>query len=289
MPTTYNGIGTHYYGKRNLEKEQGQCEFCQNYGELESYETGLYFVVLFIPLIPLGKKQILDQCTVCTQHRAMPLSEWMEFKENTIQSSTDQLAQKMDDPDVAIEHLQTLSAFRQWEEAKQLVPAIENTHGNNVDVLLYLGSWYDQYGDGGDGDRCYEAAFKLDPKHPGCQRAKAVTLMQQGNLEEAESMLEAFKPPSIHYDPLLFFMLGNSYQSNNRHPEALAIYDQLAVDNPELATSDELRAAVKISEKASGLKSAHVRQKWFFQQGWFITLVVVAAVVGFILWAAFLD
>ena len=62
MPTTYNGIGTHYYGKRNLEVENAQCEFCDNYGALESYETGLYFVVLFIPLIPLGRKQILDQC-----------------------------------------------------------------------------------------------------------------------------------------------------------------------------------------------------------------------------------
>ena len=44
MPTTINGVGTHYYGKRNLEKEQARCEYCRAQVELQSYETGLYFV-----------------------------------------------------------------------------------------------------------------------------------------------------------------------------------------------------------------------------------------------------
>ena len=57
MPSTVNGIGTWYYGKDNLVTRNDRCEFCGNYGELKSYDTTLYFVVVFIPLIPLGRKR----------------------------------------------------------------------------------------------------------------------------------------------------------------------------------------------------------------------------------------
>ena len=50
MPSTVNGIGTWYYGKSNLVTRNDTCEFCHNYAELKSYDTTLYFVVVFIPL-----------------------------------------------------------------------------------------------------------------------------------------------------------------------------------------------------------------------------------------------
>ena len=76
MPTTINGIGTSYYGKKNLEADLGTCEWCGHQGELLNYETGYYFVVLFIPLIPLGRKQILNYCPSCSRHRVMAVAEW---------------------------------------------------------------------------------------------------------------------------------------------------------------------------------------------------------------------
>ena len=287
MPTTYNGIGTHYYGKKNLEKETAQCEFCNNFGELHTYETGLYFVLLYIPVLPLGRKQILNYCPACTQHRVMPLREWQEAKEKAIESSTEQLAERMDDPDAAVEHLHTLTAFRQWEDARQLAPAIEKTHESDIDVMLLLGAWHDQYGNSEDADRCYDRAYELDPENPGAKRARAVGLMQQQRLEEAQEMLQEFQRPSEHYDPMLFYLLGTHFQQANRHAEALEIFDRIAEENPELAKSDELRQAALISEKAAGLKSAYITQPWFFQQPWFVTTIAVIVVVGFLFWAFF--
>jgi len=56
MPVTYNGIGTHYYGKKNLEKRPGPCPHCNRAVELTSYDTRLWFVIFFIPVFPLGRK-----------------------------------------------------------------------------------------------------------------------------------------------------------------------------------------------------------------------------------------
>ncbi len=60
MPSVINGIGTWYYGKRNIHRFRAGCEFCNRVGDLESYDTTLYFVVVFIPVIPIGKKRILS-------------------------------------------------------------------------------------------------------------------------------------------------------------------------------------------------------------------------------------
>jgi len=217
MPTTVNGIGTHYYGKKNLTKETGQCEFCGNVAELWTYETGYYFVLIFIPLIPLGKKQILDDCRMCRQHRAIPAKEWARLREEALGSSTDKLTQGMDDPAAAIEHLQTLTAFKQFEEAKELAPAIEAQHSSDVDVQFFMGAWYEKYGTPGSADACFEKAYRIDPQHPGALRAKIVGLIQDGQFDESAKLMVPLKPPSENYDPSVFFMLANGYQSQSRH------------------------------------------------------------------------
>ena len=55
MPQVINGIGTWYWGKRNIHAIQSQCQHCGHIGELLSYDTRAYFVVLFIPIIPLRR------------------------------------------------------------------------------------------------------------------------------------------------------------------------------------------------------------------------------------------
>ena len=60
MPQTLNGIGTKYYGKANAVSERAVCDSCGREGIQESYDTNRYFVLVFIPLLPLGKYRILD-------------------------------------------------------------------------------------------------------------------------------------------------------------------------------------------------------------------------------------
>lgn len=80
MPTTYNGIGTHYYGRRNPITRDAACPHCHRGTRLVSYDTTLFFVVVFIPIIPLAKKRIIDQCSSCTRHFAVPLKQYHESR-----------------------------------------------------------------------------------------------------------------------------------------------------------------------------------------------------------------
>ena len=81
MPTTYNGIGTHYYGKKNLQSRLGVCQQCGRQTGLTSYDTRLWFVIFYIPVIPLGRKRILDYCAACTRHDPVELQKWETSKQ----------------------------------------------------------------------------------------------------------------------------------------------------------------------------------------------------------------
>jgi hypothetical protein len=96
MPTVINGIGTWYYGKRRIHTIKATCEFCGNNADLVSYDTTLFFVVFFVPIVPLGQKRILQQCSVCQQHRVLSLSKWQAAKE---QDAADLMERLRQDPE----------------------------------------------------------------------------------------------------------------------------------------------------------------------------------------------
>src|SRR5258708_1821460 len=90
MPITYNGIGTHYYGHRNSERRTAACHSCGRPVQLESYDTRLWFVVIFIPVIPLGRKRIIDQCPVCKRHFVADADTWETQKQLNVSGAMEE-------------------------------------------------------------------------------------------------------------------------------------------------------------------------------------------------------
>jgi len=71
-------------------------------GRLENYETWLVFSVVFIPIAPLGKKQILNHCPRCARHNAVPFSKWQQAQKEAVETAAAELAGNSHDPDAAI-------------------------------------------------------------------------------------------------------------------------------------------------------------------------------------------
>src|SRR5262245_44832200 len=90
MPTTYNGIGTHYYGKSNLDTRVHNCPQCGHHTTLSSYDTRLWFVVVFLPVIPLARKRIIDDCAACRRHYAVDLEKWRTMSQLEISGADEQ-------------------------------------------------------------------------------------------------------------------------------------------------------------------------------------------------------
>jgi hypothetical protein len=287
MPLTINGIGTMYYGKRNARTHEGICESCKKRVQLVDYETKLFFVVIYIPLIPLGRKQVLNFCPSCRRHRALSAREWQKIKQNSLEESTAQLAQQLDNPEAGLKHLYALSGFGELDEAKDLAEAMENQHAKDADVLLALGGWHEHCKHKADADRCFQAAYQLNPQNPATIRAQGLTLMEQGQLDEARALLNVLKPPHPSFDPIIFTTLGKAFQDRQRHAEALEMFE-IAASVPEMQKSKAFQGLARKSEKAIGRRdSSFVPKLPLWRKKSFkiaAALLLVAGLWGLLTW-----
>lgn len=264
MPATVNGIGTQYYGKKNPRSYQGVCESCGRVGTLTDYETGYYIVVLFIPLIPLGRKQILADCSSCRRHRVMKLSEWVRMREESVDAGMDRLADDPTDLQAALDLLGTMTYFNQMDDARDLAAATAKSHDEDVDAQLALGGWHEQQNSHTQADACYKRAIELDPDYPPCLRVQAVDLLQDGKPAEAAKKLEALRSPSEHFETGLFVMLARGYHDAGMHEASLQEFKSLMEMDPEIGKDKQVRKMVKASEKALGNPESILPKKGLF-------------------------
>src|SRR4051812_7664792 len=118
MPTTINGIGTHYYGKKNRVVRQGVCGSCHRAGPLESYDTRLWFVIVFIPVIPLGRKRVIDQCPHCSRHAVADAYKFEVARQLRTSESLERY-RRQPSPEAALEAHAQLLAFHEHDQAAE--------------------------------------------------------------------------------------------------------------------------------------------------------------------------
>lgn len=250
MPSTVNGVGTTYFLKRNRQYQDGVCEHCHERVRLESYETWYCICVLFIPVLPLGKKQILNYCPRCTRHRIVNFGEWEKIRTEAIAETSEELAESKDDFNAAIKMHATLVAVQKSDDADRLSKIMLERFGHEPQVQFYLGGCYERAGKNELANACFLKAHELDPQDIGLIRAAALVHIEQNRPDEGKVLLQAFGPNSEHYEPALFYILGCGYQKLGRHQDALAVFRELYDSNSGLANNPSFRKSVKLSEKA---------------------------------------
>ena len=138
MPITYNSVGTRYSGKRNVETRTAACHSCGRHVTLTSYDTRLFFVILYIPLIPLARKRIIDECPVCRRHYALDAEKWETQKQLGISGALDTY-ETSPTPEAAMELHQTMLNFHQRAQAAEFRRGMVEKFGENAHVRAYLG------------------------------------------------------------------------------------------------------------------------------------------------------
>lgn len=282
MPATYNGIGTHYYGQKKLEKRPGVCESCHRATELSSYDTRLWLVVFFLPVFPLRKKHILDYCPHCTRHRALDLAEWEGLAAKKLTEQMDKVKADPNDPQAAMDLCSALIAFGRHAEADQIMNRLQNTFPGDAKVLVFLGGTLDYLGRSAEAIPYYEQALKLNPELPEARVAVALDLVDKGKLEEARALLKFLDAPGQTRGVGALYALATAYQNAARHQEALELFSLITERAPAMAQDKNFRKAVLLSERALGQKTSTLpprRHNWKSILGW-STAAVVALVTA---------
>jgi len=248
MPSTINGIGTWYWGKRNHHRIMGTCESCGAYVELSSFDTTLYFVVLFVPIIPLGRKRVIRQCPRCTRHRSMSLREWEEAKRKAAGDVAAKLRDGADFPAAVKEAVGAFVAFEDEEAFLALAGRARDRIGGDAEALATLGAGYACFGRPAEAEAAYRASLAVEDD-PRVRETLAGNLIVQGRPDEAAPLLTHVIAEKRKEQIGDLYALAAGYQANGMHRKALALLEGIAEAFPDEESEADYRRLGKISRK----------------------------------------
>lgn len=248
MPTTVNGIGTWYYGKRRIHRFKDVCSFCNALGELESYDTTLYFVVLKIPLLPLGRKRVLEACPSCQQHRVIDLKKWEAIKAQDIARLLEQLQLQPNDSEAIRAALALAVAYQDEKLFDQLAAALAEPRKDDAAIQAQLGAGYAYFVRWPEAETAFRASLEVQDDLI-VQRRLALALLKQLRPEEAHPYLLPILDQRLEDEAGTIYALVEAYQAQGMHREALQVMDQRDAAFPGLAGLKEYRTQRQTSER----------------------------------------
>src|SRR2546423_9699551 len=138
MPGTVNGIGTWYWGKTNIITRNDRCEFCGQYRQLISYDTTLYFVVVFLPVIPLGREHVIDECPACRRHRVASLKKWEQTKTQSLMKALEEWQAERANAEKARKAVGVTIAFHDRQAFEDVAGPVGQAFARDPDMQLFL-------------------------------------------------------------------------------------------------------------------------------------------------------
>jgi tetratricopeptide (TPR) repeat protein len=295
MPQVVNGCGTWYYGKKNKHQYQGVCRACGHHATLTSYDTRLYVVVIMIPVIPLAKKRIVEECSVCQRHFAIPWREW-DTARNRAREMIETYRQSPHNGELAREAIGAAVSYRDVNTFLEFAPEIERNLARDAKTLRLLGAAHDAFARTDDAERLFRAALAADEEDDDTAEALADILIRQGKPEEAEPYLRHIVEDGIPDRIDGLFQLAQGYQAKGEHEKALEAFRQCEQVNPLIAQDENFirlrdasqaklgtREAVRPAEVVRKARSAVTRKK-SMKVGAVVVLLAVIAYLA-IAWA----
>jgi tetratricopeptide (TPR) repeat protein len=257
MPSTINGIGTHYYGKKNRVVRTALCEWCKQVRTLESYDTRLWFVIAFIPVFSLGRKRVIDQCPGCTRHRVANADTYEQARQLQTSGSMDRYRREPSPETALVAHGQLLS-FHEHEQAAQFRKTVLERFPDRAELRAGLATQLRQASAFDAAAALYQEALRLQPDLPEARIGVALRMMALGELDKARGLLDFLEAPGAgqHYSLDTLDRLASCYQGAGRHEEAFGIAEHILREIPQAGQHRAFRSFVRKSEKALGRRES---------------------------------
>lgn len=191
MPYTLNGIGTHYYGRRNASAVHGTCPHCNRAAQLSSYDTTECFCVLFIPLIPIKKYRIESECSSCRRHYRIPLEQFNANVDAHIKPLRFAVQSNPGDASKREELIRELMAAKLNADAETEARDAAIAFPNNDELNYLAGILAELRADLSSAEAWYRRTIAANAQHGGARMALGRVLAATNRKEEAVRELQA--------------------------------------------------------------------------------------------------
>lgn len=244
MPQLINGCGTWYYGKSQLNQHQGTCEKCGRAGMLRTYDTTKYFVIVMVPLLPLGKLKILDECPKCSHHRVAKLKVWEREGQAAVEGALSAFEAEPDSRDAALRALIATIGFFRRDDFNELSGALVEAFPDDAKIRMLVADGHERFGQHEQSEAAYYEAVAL-PGSADARHNLILYLCRKGDPDAALELLMPLGPaPSEDDDQAVALdrdvagqtvAVAEALGVAARADEALALLDERFAGRPDIA------------------------------------------------------
>jgi len=247
MPYTLNGVGTRYYGRRNASQANGTCEHCHRWAALSSYDTRECFCVMFIPVVPLRRFRIQNDCASCRRHYRMPLATFQERLQAKVDPLRAAVRRAPRDGEARLELVRALIGFGVLVEAEQAATEAVAQVPNDAALNRLAAELAAMRGDFASATPFYQRAASAAPQDPAIRLALGANLLDRSLFDEAARELEAARQLAPT-DRVVLSLLARCHESLSRWSEALDLLERLRAGDPAAQDEDLLARIRKCKE-----------------------------------------
>ena len=226
MPVTINGIGTHYYGRGNASARRGTCEFCGRTATLTSYDTREFFCVIFIPLIPISKYRIFDECSSCRKHRRVKFSAFEQQIAAQVKPLRDAVQRSPNDAAAHQALIRELATLRMNVDAEDAARDAVDAIPNHPTLNLLAGQLLSGKGDLPGAAAFLERAVYFDGTDAQARLSLGRVQYLNGDYNNAARQLEEAHRLAPA-DTAATFLLADTYMNLERWQDALSAWQQI--------------------------------------------------------------
>ena len=164
---------------------------------LRTYDTAKYFVVVMVPLIPLGKLKILDECPKCKNHRVAKLKVWEREGAKAVETSLAAFEADPDNRDLARAALGATVGFYRQDDFDELSGALVQAFPEDVKIRTLVANGQSHFGQTEAAEASYYEAIAL-PDSDDARHNLILNLCRKGDPDAALALLPMLDatPPS---------------------------------------------------------------------------------------------
>jgi len=200
--------GWSHFNRREHSLVRDTCRSCGRPGYLRSYTSSKFFTLYFIPVIPLGREKIVQECPHCKQAFGMSVRKWRGLTRDTLPKAVAAYEAAPGDAEAAKHLLGVCIGTQDRATVQRLGPQIRATFARDAGVLGMLAGTYSYLCLDREADAVYLDAIALDPDGSVAAEANAHLELQKLPRPTPPSRLLQSLPVLIVPSILLFVALG---------------------------------------------------------------------------------
>jgi len=244
VPATINGIGTHYYGAGNRSARVDTCKQCGRSATLSSYDTREWFCIVFIPIIPMRKFRILNDCSSCRKHYRLSQDEFAKKLAEQTAPIKHAIRSTPSDPQPRIELVRTLIGWEMRADAAKELDAAIAAFPQNVNLIAIAGQLAVDQNQFERAVSLYERGYAIDPQDGGVTYGYAWVLQNLERYDKAIPILQKAMSQDFNRNGALY-LLGKSHMKLSHWNEALNSFQSLLAAEPKYQKDKALLRLVR--------------------------------------------